>query len=342
MGLGLGAAESVTDDVVGIAEFISNPAAAYEGFKALLSNPDVVDAMTDAVVQSYEMRLAKIEYALEVGGDHNAVMLGDELASLAYDFGSLLSGIKAGAITLPKLAAQAGDVAVEVARQTASKADNVIDGAAEVSADSAGAMRVRGSEVERTTNTKADSGNFKRYVEREQVIIDGVEAKRAEILESPNEKKADEVNAANRLSADKTRIEANISENRAARQTSGFSDFIKAEGQVQENLQIWPPNKGQLGPVSTVELQPGTLIDRYGSPRGSFVAPQGTSFSERALPSYYEDNVPFFQYEVVKPLPNATQSKVLPWFGQKGLGIQFELEKPIQWYLDNGFLEQKN
>lgn len=73
----------------------------------------------------------------------------------------------------------------------------------------------------------------------------------------------------------------------------------------------------------------------------SFVAPQGTSFPERALLSYYEDTVPFFQYEVVKPLPNATQSNVLPWFGQKGRGTQFELEKPVQWYLDNGFLEQK-
>ena len=40
-------------DVMGIAEFISNPAA-YEAFKALLTDPDVLAVMTGAVVQGYE------------------------------------------------------------------------------------------------------------------------------------------------------------------------------------------------------------------------------------------------------------------------------------------------
>jgi YD repeat-containing protein len=144
------------------------------------------------------------------------------------------------------------------------------------------------------------------------------------------------------LSANKARILANIAESRAARESSGFSDFIKAEGKIQEELQIWPPNRGRLGPVSVIELQPGTLIDRYGPPRGSFVAPQGSSFAERALPSYYENSVPFFKYEVIKPIPNTVQSKVLPWFGQKGLGTQYELEKSVQWYLDNKFLRKND
>lgn len=178
MGLGLGTAESVTDDVVGIAEFISNPAAAYEGIKALLSNPDVLDAMTDAVVQSYEMRLAKIEYTLEVGGDHNAVMLGDELASLAYDFGSLLSGIKTGAITLPKLAAQAGDVAAEVARQTASKADNVVDVVAEISGE-VGAMRGGNSKIEKTNENTSEPHAIRSSVEHETSTRQYIEAQSA-------------------------------------------------------------------------------------------------------------------------------------------------------------------
>ena len=71
------------------------------------------------------------------------------------------------------------------------------------------------------------------------------------------------------------------------------------------------------------------------------MAPEGTPFGDRALPSYYESSVPYFQYEVVQPIPSAIQSRALPWFGQPGMGTQFELAKPVQWYLDNGYLKVK-
>jgi hypothetical protein len=136
-------------------------------------------------------------------------------------------------------------------------------------------------------------------------------------------------------------ILANIAESQASNASSQFGRFVSREGLVQENVSAWPPNRGRIGPVATTELQPGYLVDRYGSTRGTFVAPDGASFASRALPSYYESSVPYFRYEVVKSIPDAVQSRTLRWFGQSGMGTQYELAKPVQWYLDNGYLKVK-
>ena len=82
-------------------------------------------------------------------------------------------------------------------------------------------------------------------------------------------------------------------------------------------------------------------IDRYGYPGGSYVSPVGTPFEARALPSSYEISKPYFRYEVLQPISEVTQAKVLPWFGQRGMGTQFQLPKPVQWYLDNGYLKSQ-
>ncbi|WP_420883454.1 TNT domain-containing protein [Aeromonas rivipollensis] len=84
----------------------------------------------------------------------------------------------------------------------------------------------------------------------------------------------------------------------------------------------------------------GSFIDRYGYPGGSFVSPIGVPFGERALPSSYEVSKPYFKYEIIKPIPEIPKSNILPWFGQKGTGTQYELPKPVQWYLDNNYLRK--
>ncbi|QHB31050.1 DUF4237 domain-containing protein [Yersinia canariae] len=58
------------------------------------------------------------------------------------------------------------------------------------------------------------------------------------------------------------------------------------------------------------------------------------------VPSY-SANAPYNVYEVLKPIDDVSKSKVLPWFGQKGQGTQYELPKPVQWYLDKGYLGEK-
>ena len=47
---------------------------------------------------------------------------------------------------------------------------------------------------------------------------------------------------------------------------------------------IWPSNRGFAGNPTTIVLEPGTLIDRYGYDNGTFVSPKGTAYTERALP----------------------------------------------------------
>lgn len=73
---------------------------------------------------------------------------------------------------------------------------------------------------------------------------------------------------------------------------------------------------------------------------GKYLSPIGSSFESRALPQSYLSTKSYFQYEVIKPISGVTESKVLPWFGQPGMGTQFEFEKNIQWYIANGYLKE--
>jgi hypothetical protein len=140
-------------------------------------------------------------------------------------------------------------------------------------------------------------------------------------------------------SAIRARVEANIADSQAARASSNFGQFIKAEGRLQADLGIWPPNSGGYAPTYGVGLDVGMRIDRYGYPGGKFVSPLGETFESRALPPLYETTKPYFQYEVVQPITDVTQAKALPWFGQRGMGTQYQLSNSVQWYLDNGYLK---
>lgn len=46
----------------------------------------------------------------------------------------------------------------------------------------------------------------------------------------------------------------------------------------------WPPNRGAIGPIDNITLQPGAIIDRYGYPGGTFTSPVGIPYTMRALP----------------------------------------------------------
>jgi filamentous hemagglutinin len=135
------------------------------------------------------------------------------------------------------------------------------------------------------------------------------------------------------------RVLANIAETRAGNASSNFGTFVQSEGKVQESLGIWPPNSGGYATVYDVKLPVGTAIDRYGFPGGSFVSPTGTPFADRALPSTYLVSKPYFQYEVAQEISGVTQAKALPWFGQRGMGTQYQLPNSVQWYLENGYLK---
>ena len=98
----------------------------------------------------------------------------------------------------------------------------------------------------------------------------------------------------------------------------------------------YPPNRGFSGPPKPTTLKPGTIIDRYGGPNGSFASPQGTPPGARALP-YGVEARPLNAYEVVKPLP-VDAGPAAPWFGQWGGGMQYDLGASVQQLIDGGFL----
>jgi RHS repeat-associated protein len=91
----------------------------------------------------------------------------------------------------------------------------------------------------------------------------------------------------------------------------------------------WPPDRGFMSPWLQRVLQPGTIVDRYGDLSGTFVSPAGTPFPMRSLlrPGAAAD--PPTRFEVLQPLV-VRWGFALPWFGQPGLGVQYELRRPIQ------------
>lgn len=100
----------------------------------------------------------------------------------------------------------------------------------------------------------------------------------------------------------------------------------------------WPPNRGFLGTPKIETLQKGTFIDRYGSEYGSFVSPKGTPFEMRALPPEAKQK-PYSVYEVIKPI-DATSGKAAPWFGQPGMGTQYEFNKSIKDLINEGVIRR--
>lgn len=103
---------------------------------------------------------------------------------------------------------------------------------------------------------------------------------------------------------------------------------------------VYPPNRGfEFDPVETT-LKPGASIDRYGPRSGTFASPEGTPFGQRSLPASAATK-PYEAYEVLKPIEGVNMGPARPWFGQPGLGVQYELPAPIQQLIDDGYLGVK-
>ena len=92
-----------------------------------------------------------------------------------------------------------------------------------------------------------------------------------------------------------------------------------------------PPNRGALGEVRSITFLVGTLVNRYGCPGGTFVSPVGIPYPMRALPPG-SNRKPYTIYRVLKPIDNVAASKIMPLFGEIGLGTQYELPKSVKSY----------
>lgn len=109
--------------------------------------------------------------------------------------------------------------------------------------------------------------------------------------------------------------------------------------------QGWPPNRGFVD----IEIEPltiGTEFDRYGGyiesgvfkDNGTFIAPIELPFPQRALPNSTLSK-PYKKYKVIKDIPNTKKGKAIPWFGQPGNGIQYELPEGIDDLITGGYIE---
>jgi RHS repeat-associated protein len=116
----------------------------------------------------------------------------------------------------------------------------------------------------------------------------------------------------------KNRVLSNIANSQEARKTSNFQEHGNRE---------WPPNRGFKEEPVDFTLLPGSKIDRYGSPYGTFTSPTGTSYRARA-PKPGTDLKPYSVYEVNKPL-TVKVGEAAPWFGYEGNGIQYELPERV-------------
>ena len=104
----------------------------------------------------------------------------------------------------------------------------------------------------------------------------------------------------------------------------------------------YPPNNGAIPDTQTIiTLGDDNIVSvgRYGTPGPSsvYVTQSGASATSLSLPPNTDPST-YIDYKIVKPIPDVEQATIMPWAGDAGLGIQYKLPKPINWYIDNGFL----
>jgi RHS repeat-associated protein len=105
----------------------------------------------------------------------------------------------------------------------------------------------------------------------------------------------------------------------------------------REIMTYYPPDRGFFDEPTGQVLETGTRIDRYGREGGTFVSIEGTPEPMRALPPGATDR-PYNVYEVVNPF-EVRAGTVAPWFGELGLGTQYELPDSVANLIENGYLK---
>ncbi|KAL6922631.1 hypothetical protein FSST1_006657 [Fusarium sambucinum] len=99
----------------------------------------------------------------------------------------------------------------------------------------------------------------------------------------------------------------------------------------------FPPLNGfaldqdQIPMKAYIDLEVGTLVDRFGGTGGRFISPATAPFAQRALHPQSLNTRPekefpndYHVYNVTKPF-SVLSGPIKPWFGQPGYGMQFFL-----------------
>jgi hypothetical protein len=85
-----------------------------------------------------------------------------------------------------------------------------------------------------------------------------------------------------------------------------------------------------------LELQPGTEVDRFGTPEGNLTYVAGTPFEQRSLVPDWVHR-PYHVYRVIRPV-QALTGGAIPWFDQPGGGTAYLLPRAVAELVDNGDL----
>ncbi|WP_405392938.1 TNT domain-containing protein [Streptomyces sp. NBC_01102] len=131
------------------------------------------------------------------------------------------------------------------------------------------------------------------------------------------------------------------------------------EGPADTGSWKYPPNDGFAEVNGEIDKEPAKLrtgqrLDRFGSEYGSYLAPAGDPYTERALPpqnlNTRDAAVPcdYRVYKVAKPFW-VWQGSIAPWFEQRGGGQQIKLDAVfldpgagerlnVKWLLDHAYL----
>jgi hypothetical protein len=104
----------------------------------------------------------------------------------------------------------------------------------------------------------------------------------------------------------------------------------------------WPP--GELFPEGgwdvgePVVLDPGTVVDRFGSSEGRVFGEDGTVLACRSLPPG-QFTSGHHRYKIVKALP-VWRTRSAPWFGQPGGGVRYRAVYPAADLVAMGYLTE--
>jgi len=117
-----------------------------------------------------------------------------------------------------------------------------------------------------------------------------------------------------------------IAKNQQADDSSQFDHFREPGSTRPGGAWDWQnnaPNNGAV-PGTTVQypVKVGDVLDRFGSSLGTYFAPVGTPYGQRALAPGSQINE-YHRYEVVKPI-NVERSEVAPAFNRPGGGHQIQ------------------
>ncbi len=114
-------------------------------------------------------------------------------------------------------------------------------------------------------------------------------------------------------------------------------DYVKPDGKLH-----WPDKPPVVdgfvdGTRHLETLQPGTVIDRFGSSKGTYASPENVPFADRGLPpgNMIEE---YHRYKILKPL-EVEAGTAAPWFNQPGGGVQYKLPDTIENLRELGYIE---